>query len=290
MTPEELEERLHHVKDKEARWLALEQRIQDNILNARHLIHLNVSGMRYTIPKQTLLSIKGSYFHALLGSGHWQPDADDAYFLELHGPTFDRVMVYLHSGELSFEGLNPWETKQLRETLDYLDLSPPGEPEENTNQWTWNLAQISPGTTLSNNNMTFSAPSTTRLAPAAHYVLGSIAIHRFQLRVDRISAKTYVGFSPRQTFDATSPRNAGYFLRLDNGMACVHTGTDGWHSVLSAPHFKPGDRITVEYSQGKICFGKNDDALKVAISKLNEQLELFPVVAFYHGGQVTILE
>lgn len=45
-------------------------------------IKLNVGGKIFTTSKTTLLSVPGSYFHALLSSGKWLPDEDNEYFID----------------------------------------------------------------------------------------------------------------------------------------------------------------------------------------------------------------
>lgn len=69
-----------------------------------------------------MIRVEGSYFHAMLSSGQWSPDSGDAYFLDLNPKQFDRVMDYLRTGELSFEGLRSDQIKTLKKTLDYLQL------------------------------------------------------------------------------------------------------------------------------------------------------------------------
>lgn len=36
-------------------------------------------GQRFAASKTTLLSLEGSFFHAMLASGRWKPDADGVY-------------------------------------------------------------------------------------------------------------------------------------------------------------------------------------------------------------------
>ncbi|KAF0701334.1 Aste57867_8185 [Aphanomyces stellatus] len=78
-------------------------------LSAAYLVILNVRGEHFEVPRDTLLQQKDSYFHAMLELGRWNPDAGDAYCLDLHVPTFDRIVLFLQSRELSMEGLD-WTT------------------------------------------------------------------------------------------------------------------------------------------------------------------------------------
>ncbi|RHY22715.1 hypothetical protein DYB32_009417, partial [Aphanomyces invadans] len=98
----------------EARLAAFQAQIQKNMALYPTVIALDVGGMVYKTSKATLLAVEGSYFHALLASEHWTPDNGGSYYLDLHGPTFARVLDYLRTGTLSVDGLNPWECRQLQ--------------------------------------------------------------------------------------------------------------------------------------------------------------------------------
>ncbi|KAH9184807.1 hypothetical protein AeNC1_013214, partial [Aphanomyces euteiches] len=121
---EALKELVDEMKTLIAAWTELENRIDDNISKFPNVITLDVGGTIYKATKETLLRFEGSYFHALLGSGCWNPDSSDgAYYLDLNGGVpFQRVMAYLRSGEMSFAGLNGWESRQAESILEYLKL------------------------------------------------------------------------------------------------------------------------------------------------------------------------
>ncbi|KAF0683741.1 hypothetical protein As57867_024151, partial [Aphanomyces stellatus] len=89
------------------------------------MVTLNVGGSLFTTSKETLLRVEGSYFHAMLGSGHWQPDSGNDYFLDLHAPTFDRVLIFLCTDKLWLDGLNKCDETQLRTSMEFLKLTCP---------------------------------------------------------------------------------------------------------------------------------------------------------------------
>ncbi|KAF0719679.1 Aste57867_875 [Aphanomyces stellatus] len=111
---EVLNEQGRAMEAKKLEWAAMSDRIATHVATATDFITLNVGGIAFIKPKATLLKHKGGYFHAMLGSGYWKPDVPvDSYFLDVEPTTFHRVLAYLPSGELSFEGLNAWEHRQL---------------------------------------------------------------------------------------------------------------------------------------------------------------------------------
>ncbi|KAF0688990.1 hypothetical protein As57867_019437, partial [Aphanomyces stellatus] len=79
-----METQASELEAKQAHWSELERRVQANLANISKTVTLNVGGSLFTTSKETLLRVEGSYFHAMLGSGHWQPDSGNDYFLDLH--------------------------------------------------------------------------------------------------------------------------------------------------------------------------------------------------------------
>ncbi|KAF0711933.1 Aste57867_4955 [Aphanomyces stellatus] len=118
-----MEAHVSELKTKEAHWLELERRDQVNLVDVPKLVTLNVGGSLFTTSKETLLRVEGSNFHAMLGSGHWKPDVGNAYFLDLHAPTFYRVLTFLRTGKPWLDGLNTYE--ELRTSMEYLHLTSP---------------------------------------------------------------------------------------------------------------------------------------------------------------------
>ncbi|RHY25792.1 hypothetical protein DYB32_008093 [Aphanomyces invadans] len=111
----------HAMAHREAAWADMQARAADTIARAANVVVLNVGGVRFATAKTTLLRFDGSLFHSLLGST-WSDAGNKELFLDLHGPTFDRIVGYLRSGRLCLDNLNAWERSQVLFSVDYLNL------------------------------------------------------------------------------------------------------------------------------------------------------------------------
>ncbi|KAF0682408.1 Aste57867_25454 [Aphanomyces stellatus] len=141
----------------------------------------------------------------MLGSSHWKPNDGDAFVLDLHGPTFDRVLIFLRTGKLWIGDLSPCDQEQLQTSLEYLQL---------TNAplaWTWDATVCSYPSSLSNNKMTVTSK------PDDEYiviVMGSYPGTSFRVRVEGFDYDTRVGLCPRTPAFNVDKRwkNKGYFF------------------------------------------------------------------------------
>jgi hypothetical protein len=61
----------------------------------------------------------------MLSSGKWQPDEDGVYFIDRNPKHFDRILDYLRTGELTFEGLDDFAIRKLEKDLDYYMITLP---------------------------------------------------------------------------------------------------------------------------------------------------------------------
>ncbi|KAF0697845.1 Aste57867_11499 [Aphanomyces stellatus] len=280
-----MQEQVHVWEEKEAHWNDLQRRIQENVGNMPHLITLNVGGALFTTTKETLLRIKDTYFHAMLGSGLWKPDAPGhAYFLDLEPTTFTRVVDYLRTGKLSFEGLNGWESEKLQESLDYLEIH---QVEEKTPlAWSWDPMQCCSHLLLSHDNSVIKVSTTTIQYKSA---MGTAPVTRFRVRLDEFGVSTYVGMSLASQYKKNS-WNRGYYLRVSDGSITTRPGIFG--SKYASCGFTRGDVVTVRFDAGKIYFEVNGDDLGVAfvVDAATSPTELFPVVTMIEEGEVCIVE
>lgn len=62
-------ERMHELDERELRWKILYTKIDESISKTKQRVKLNVGGTIFEISKSSLLSVKDSYFHAMIGSG-----------------------------------------------------------------------------------------------------------------------------------------------------------------------------------------------------------------------------
>ncbi|KAF0686266.1 Aste57867_21872 [Aphanomyces stellatus] len=218
----DMQRQVHEWEEKKARWEALNARVHTNVKAMPPIITLDVGGMIFKTSKNILLRVEGSYFDALLGSGEYEPDTpSNAYYLDLHGPTFDRVLVYLKTGDLSLDDLSPWEARQLRASFDYLKISIPHQESPHHHAailpCSWDPSASSSSVYLSADNrmLVFSpTPTGTNAAGPASYVLGTISTPLFQVRLvdcfdgtqSAASCDSSFAFTPANHASSTSRR------------------------------------------------------------------------------------
>ncbi|KAF0719795.1 Aste57867_794 [Aphanomyces stellatus] len=71
---EALAEQSDALEAKKAAWADMCPVIETQVAAAADFITLHVGGLAFSVPKAALVKHKGSYFHTMLGSGHWRPD------------------------------------------------------------------------------------------------------------------------------------------------------------------------------------------------------------------------
>eukprot|EP01118_Nematostelium_gracile_P005294 TRINITY_DN1661_c0_g1_i2.p1 TRINITY_DN1661_c0_g1~~TRINITY_DN1661_c0_g1_i2.p1 ORF type:complete len:176 (-),score=26.86 TRINITY_DN1661_c0_g1_i2:6-533(-) len=91
-------------------------------------INLNVGGVKFSTSKPTLTSVEGSYFHTMLSSDRWKPNDRGEYFIDRDPTHFPRILSYLRTGKLVFDGLDEDEAEMLNAELDYYRISLPIMP------------------------------------------------------------------------------------------------------------------------------------------------------------------
>lgn len=101
-----------------------QQLIKENAAKSPSIVKLNVRGKMFQIYRSGLERIEGNYFQSMLASPEYQPGEDGAYFIDRPYEAFERILLYLSDGVLSFEGLNSFEARILRSNLDYFKLRP----------------------------------------------------------------------------------------------------------------------------------------------------------------------
>ncbi|PRP81148.1 hypothetical protein PROFUN_01982 [Planoprotostelium fungivorum] len=114
-----IDDRKKELQEKEERWKLLEQKMDENLAKVSQKITLDVGGKKYTTSKDTLMSIPGTYFTGLLGSGRWKPEADGSYFIDRDRKLFHYVLQLLRTGEMSLDTLSEKQKKDLKRELEY---------------------------------------------------------------------------------------------------------------------------------------------------------------------------
>ncbi|OQR88301.1 hypothetical protein ACHHYP_06994 [Achlya hypogyna] len=298
-TSQSIQDQLEALEAKEKAWQDLERRLAHNASSAANIITLDVGGTIFRTSKDNLLRFDGTYFQAMLGSGRWQPSAETgAYFIDIDPIHFDRVMVYLRTGELSFDGLSDWEVRHLRSTLDYLNITTPRETHVTAapRPMIWNPLVCSSGLTLLDNN-TAVARANTPSRSVSHSVLGAQSVEVYSVRLERITTvgnvlgKLFVGLAPKKGFGVYSynPEASGYYVELRHGTLYAQ---DGIRGTPYCAGFVEGDIVTVRWRRdlGEIHFEKNDQELGVAFTGVPGDADLFPAVdMYYHGAHIAFV-
>ncbi|KAG9406360.1 hypothetical protein AC1031_002680 [Aphanomyces cochlioides] len=236
---------------KIASWEALERRVLENIQAAPSIITLDVGGTLFRTSKSTLLSVEGTYFHAMLGSGLWQPHGPNStYFLDLDPLTFHHIMAYLRTGT---KVLNDWEKTQLQVCR------------EHSIALTWDPPAVSPGLYLFQENRGIQTSGTYGWMTAKGTVANPPV---FRVQVDARADDTFIGLAP-----ASNPEKTGYFIRLKNGQ--LRGPRANMSSNYQASGFKSSDILTVRYEGGDISFAKNNQELGVAFTVENKPSRSF---------------
>ncbi|OQR85559.1 hypothetical protein ACHHYP_11691 [Achlya hypogyna] len=102
---------------------AMHARVEADARAAAEMVTLNVGGTLFATTRANLLRYEGSYFHTMMLSKLWAPNDRGEYFIDMEPTHFDRIIGYLRSGELRFDGLSTIESREFRRLLDYLQLS-----------------------------------------------------------------------------------------------------------------------------------------------------------------------
>jgi WD40 repeat protein len=83
------------------------------------MIVLSLRGKVFTVAKDRLIKVVGTYFYGMLSSGAWQPNSDGVYVIDRPSEGFDRILDCLETGKLMCEGLTCYEIDCVYGNLDY---------------------------------------------------------------------------------------------------------------------------------------------------------------------------
>jgi len=120
-----IEEELGAVQQLKRTWYEMQNKMKENAAKAKTKIKLNIGGQIFMTSKSTLLSMEGTYFHAMLSSEHGPPDEDGEYFIDRNPECFRLVLDYLIAGKLNLVDLPPRKMKMLKADMDYYRIKYP---------------------------------------------------------------------------------------------------------------------------------------------------------------------
>jgi WD40 repeat protein len=82
-------------------------------------IILSLRGKIFTVTKDRLIKVTGTYFYGMLSSGVWQPNSDGVYVIDRPSEGFERILDCLSTGILDCRGLTDYEIDCVYDNLDY---------------------------------------------------------------------------------------------------------------------------------------------------------------------------
>jgi len=123
----QVEERIKVLDEKEAHWSEMVKQMETHSETASQKIVLDIGGQRFATSKTTLLAAEGSFFHAMLASGKWKPDADGTYFIDRNPELFPVILDYLRMGKFSLKKYGYDVMDDLRAELDFFQITIPDE-------------------------------------------------------------------------------------------------------------------------------------------------------------------
>eukprot|EP01118_Nematostelium_gracile_P003163 TRINITY_DN1359_c0_g1_i1.p1 TRINITY_DN1359_c0_g1~~TRINITY_DN1359_c0_g1_i1.p1 ORF type:complete len:254 (+),score=40.83 TRINITY_DN1359_c0_g1_i1:113-763(+) len=199
------------IRAKEEHFEETEKRIAEALERVDTQIDLNVGGTRVSTSKETLLSVEGTYFYAMLASDKWKPNGKGEYFIDRNPKYFFRIIDYLKTGKLRMEDLNISEREEFDRELDYYQIP----------QLHWNPEQKGDNIELSNNNKT-----ALKTGPSGHCsVIGDQPVPSFQVKIDtKVSNWAMIGLVPKTANLNDSNYVCGWHLFVGRGTLYAQSG------------------------------------------------------------------
>ncbi|OQR83493.1 hypothetical protein ACHHYP_14633 [Achlya hypogyna] len=112
---------LQRLREQEAALAATKAELQAHASRTSNIVRLDVGGIKFATTRSNLERLEGSYLASMLS---WPPNEAGEYFLDVSPTHFGRVMDFVRSGDLCFDGLRGKELADFNELLDYLQLAP----------------------------------------------------------------------------------------------------------------------------------------------------------------------
>lgn len=290
----EVDEGLKTLDRREAQWNVLIAKVQEHSEASQAKVNLNVGGRAFTTSRENLLRWEGTYFHALLGSGEWQPCSDGAYFIDRDPDLFSRVMSSMRSGKpIDLGLLSEAQISDICTEVDYYQL-----PREllpcNMPKWEelrWDAARCSEHLAISEGGRTVTKTGGGNGWNAASFAATPNA-PRFQVRIRSSICNIMVGYARSEEGRTGQPNynRSGWFIQC--GLGNLYSGFgDSGRAYRAA--LRQGDLLEVQYDRvpGHISFTVNGMSHGVAFAAVGgEYGPLLPCVECYNPGASVSLE
>jgi hypothetical protein len=119
----EYEEKLETVKQTEAKYVKIENKLEDFISEKDNTITLNIGGKKFLTKMSTLLKRKESLFHQLLNSYvSNNEEIPNEFFFDRSFKNFDTILDYIRTGQLNMKLFKNYEKQDIEEELEYYGL------------------------------------------------------------------------------------------------------------------------------------------------------------------------
>jgi len=287
----ELEMRMQLVQEREDKLARAGLKMEQNAAAAKDRIKLDVGGRIFSTSKNTLLKREGTYFHALLCSGKWEPEDGDAYFIDRDPRFFDRVMASLRTcAPVDMSGLQPSDAKALKSEMQYYML----DTEDIVTEVRWDNARRSPNLAVSQDGRTVTKQAGGDNWDTAVLAAGE-SVESFQVRVDgrdSCNPAAMVGYMLANEFKPDRGNfnsGRGWFLFTLNAKIYARPG-EGIASGL--PIVRGGDRIKCSFDKNSrlISFQINEDERKYTWL-VEDDGPIAPCIELlYQGSSITLVD
>jgi len=264
----QIREELAVLEESKKAWTELQSKLKENAAKGKTKIKINVGGQVFATSKSTLLSIEGTYFHAMLSSGHWQPDEDGEYFIDRSPKCFRTILDYLLTGKLDTSPLTSSEKKQLTEDMDYYQIKPP----KISMMWS------------TGDNAAINGLIVTKTGSQGWNcgIIGNVCDpSSFKLKIlNRVSGCVMVGLSPTSNFkkNAQNYTTSGWYMYIHNGGLYSQNG-DSSRAHRSAVDNNSIIEVLYDKNNKTISFGVNNDTPSVAFT--NVPNNIYPALDMY---------
>jgi WD40 repeat protein len=83
------------------------------------MIKLELRGKIFTVDRDRLMNVPGTYFYGMLSSGAWQPNIHGIYVIDQPNEGFEKILECLSTGKVDCDGLSDYEIECVYGNLDY---------------------------------------------------------------------------------------------------------------------------------------------------------------------------
>ncbi|KDO21630.1 hypothetical protein SPRG_12870 [Saprolegnia parasitica CBS 223.65] len=267
----DLESEMREVQVQAEALRATEARMARQAVAGADVVSLNIGGTKFATSRANLARLEGSFFHAMLASKVWQPNADGEYFIDVDPKHFGRLMRYIRTGDCSLTGLDAIGKREFRWLLHYFSLDEPSAS-------AWDPQRMS-----KHLDLTKDATLVTKrvLRAGDSYVMAATTATRFVVKVSPLHPVD-IGFSTSAMMTTTDVR-AGYFFRCPSGL--LHS-FDPTRRVSTKKSTSPaaileGDLVVTaiwDVFGHHVRFEVNGKAIAHVLGQIPDTYELIPTV------------